>query len=130
MSDRNKFGSWFVMKNYNPNDEKIQEFGDNSINVFIDKQNEKLEELGRFIESLADKVEIIEDKLEKLMQSTKIEEIDIKLDKLIQSNKSLLQYFGSIHERDIRDLNYRIRGYASKNMSPINFVPHRSQKNL
>ena len=109
MSGDDKIGPWIVVKNY-PDENNQTSFLDLSIN----KQTEKLEKLEKNYEELSEKVE----------------DINKKLDKLIQSNKSLLEYFSSVRERDIRDLNYVIRGYRSKNMSPIHFVPDRSHNNL
>ena len=47
-----------------------------------------------------------------------------KMDMLIESNKNLIAYFSSLHERDVRELNYKIRSYASKSrpLPPTNFV--------
>lgn len=56
-----------------------------------------------------------------------INKVNEKLDKLIQSNKSLIQYFSSINERDVRDLNYKIRMHAIPNnrLFPASFVPEK-----
>jgi len=49
--------------------------------------------------------------------------IQDKITKLFESTKSLVQYFNSVHERDIREFNYKLRSYATKQTPPINFFP-------
>jgi len=59
----------------------------------------------------------------------RVEDLDYKLEKLIESNKSLIAYFSAMNDRDARDLNYRIRGFSSKNhLPPSKFVPDRRNK--
>lgn len=76
-----------------------------------------------------EKVEMLASKLNKLETEIipKLESLETKLDKLIQSNKNLIEFFSSAHNRDIRELNYCIRSFPQKKMPPVKFVPSRHQ---
>lgn len=86
------------------------------------------------VDEMETKINEIHSKLEHLENSVipKITELDKKLDRLINSNKSLIAYFSAINDRDVRELNYRIRGFSSKKkqIPPVNFVPERSGQKL
>jgi predicted nucleic acid-binding Zn-ribbon protein len=79
-------------------------------------------------QSLNQRVQVLEESINKL--NDRLETIHKKLDRLIESNKSLIAYFSSVSDRDIRDLNFKIRGYSSKHMAPIGFVPEKSKSEL
>lgn len=59
----------------------------------------------------------------------KLEKIDNNLDKLLQSHKSLIEYFYTMNNHDIRNLNYNLREFSVKgNQSlPMTFVPTKSK---
>ena len=69
--------------------------------------------------------------LEKLkIMEVNLARLDAKMDKIIESNKSLIAYFSTMSDHDIRDLNYKIRSYSAKTkqLPPVAFVPERMKK--
>jgi uncharacterized protein YoxC len=98
--DNNIEKNLLVFNNYNPQ---------NSFDILLEK-----------LEKIENKINVLEQDL-----NTKTEALDNKIEKLLQSTKSLIQYFTSKHDRDIREVNYRLRSYASQHTPPINFVPQK-----
>lgn len=82
---------------------------DNSLSPPGEQTQAKLDLLTEKIDGLSKTVNVLEDKLTRLMES----------------NKLLLEYYST---RDQRDVNYMIRSYNLKNSEnpPINFVASKS----
>lgn len=119
MSDDDGKRSWFFMKEY-PNPKADNE--ESTIDLLLKQVSEQSSQIA----SLTNRIENLESHIYPQMAN-----IDHKLEKLIQSHKSLIAYFGSINGRDVRDLNYKIRSYASKNrLPPISFVPERIKTDM
>jgi len=104
MSDR-----WFIFKNYSGTRESVPE--PPSTQPEVDSNIDPIAELNERINNL----------------DTRMERIETKLDKLINSHKSLISYFSAMNDNNVRDLNYKIRGYSSKTnqIPPVKFVPER-----
>ena len=118
-NDKKSTPSWFFMREY-PDSEPTQNTEQVATTTAGDMPRKLT--MQEEIVKLNQRVEELEQKL-----VPKLEDIDTKLEKLIQSNRSLIDYFSAVNERDVRDLNYKIRGYSSKgkHLRPINFVPER-----
>ncbi len=116
--------SWFFMRDY-PSSEPPEntEQVETTVTGDMPKQLTAQEEFVK----LNQRVEELEQQI-----IPKLEDMDHKLEKLIQSHRSLIDYFSAVNERDVRDLNYKIRGYSSKGkqLRPVNFVPERSNTDI
>ena len=117
MSEESK-NTWFFMPEYPKEDEKSESTLD-TLHDQITQQNSQIEILSKRVENLEQYI------------IPKMDDMDNKLEKLIQSHKSLIAYFGSVSGRDTRELNYKIRSYASKNkLPPTSFVPERMKTDI
>lgn len=122
--------SWFFMRDYKPDPKPEEDDQENESKEDISEMQELLSRLqlqDKALNELGCKVYDLEQRI-----IPKLEDLDNKLDKLIQSNKSLIAYFSAISDRDARNLNYRIRTYASKNnhLPPASFVPEHCSSEL
>jgi predicted nuclease with TOPRIM domain len=90
-----------------------EEFENKDINIINDYSKE-----GQELQKINDRIQNLE---------LTINTVNEKIDKLIQSNKSLIQYFSSINERNVRDLNFNIRmnAIAHNKLFPAPFVPEK-----
>lgn len=77
-------------------------------------------------------VNTIEKRLQDLENQVmpKLAELDNKLNKLIESHKSFIAYFSALNDRDVRDVNLRIRGFNGGKFPPMGFVPERSNTDI
>jgi hypothetical protein len=121
--------TWYLMNDYPINKEE------NEINNFKLIMNEEKERNDKIEKKLDILYEIIIkiDNQQNILNNfiiNEIKQVNNKLEKIIESNKSLIAYFNAINQRDIRELNYKIRGYSSKNFPAINFVKEKSNKNI
>lgn len=90
---------WFFVKDYQPTPTEI---------------NKALADMHNTLETNTRKVESNE---------TRLMSIESKLDKLIESHKSMINYFHAMENNDARQLNYKIRAFASGSAPPIPFKP-------
>lgn len=97
MTDEKK--SWFFVKDYQPTISEIN-------SVLVDMHTENAANRTRI-----DSIE------------SKLVSIESKLDKLIESHKNMINYFHAMENNDARQLNYKIRGFASGIAPPIPFKP-------
>jgi hypothetical protein len=120
-NDKKSTPSWFFMREY-PNPDSTASVEDT---VQVDKVSTMLEHLTMQEAQICKLTQHVEDLEQKVIPT--LGDMNAKLEKLIQSHRSLIDYFSAVNERDVRDLNYKIRGYSSKSkhLRPINFVPER-----
>jgi hypothetical protein len=91
------------------------------------KEPPKVFDSDEYIKSLQtqtiQKINVLDEKITCL--TTKVESLEDKLNRLIESNKLLLDWYSN---KDQRDVNHMIRSFNLKKESvpPINFVPSKT----